>query len=111
MASGINNTFRIGGVALGVAALGALLENRIAESLASALGSSGRGLASMVGSAGTRPLLNHPSIAYPARSAFVGGLDDLLLICSLVLIVGAIGGYTLLREPRPAFETSTERAA
>jgi EmrB/QacA subfamily drug resistance transporter len=36
MASGINNTFRLGGVAIGVAVLGAVLENRIAHSLAAA---------------------------------------------------------------------------
>jgi EmrB/QacA subfamily drug resistance transporter len=111
MASGINNTFRIGGVALGVAALGALLENRIAASLASALGGSGTRLANMVASAGTRSLLNHPGLVHPARSAFVVGFDDLLLVGSLVLIVGAVSGYTLLREPSPALRTSSEPAA
>ena len=55
MASGISNTFRIGGVAFGVAALGALLENRIAASLVGTLGSSGHALANTVASAGTRP--------------------------------------------------------
>ncbi len=102
MASGINNTFRIGGVALGIAALGALLENRIAASLAATLGSSGHGLANAVSSAGTRPLLDRPALAHAARSAFVGGLDDLLLVCSVVLVVGAVAGYALLRDPRPA---------
>ena len=56
MASGISNTFRIGGVALGIAALGALLENRIAASLTATLGSSGHGLANAVSASGTRPL-------------------------------------------------------
>jgi predicted MFS family arabinose efflux permease len=39
MASGINNAFRLSGVAVGVAALGAVLENRAARSLADSLGS------------------------------------------------------------------------
>ena len=33
MASGISNTFRLAGVAVGVAALGALLQNRVENSL------------------------------------------------------------------------------
>lgn len=108
MASGINNTFRIGGVALGIAALGALLENRIAASLAATLGTSGHGLANTVSSAGTRPLLHQPALAHVARGAFVSGLADLLLIGSVVLVVGAISGFTLLREPRPAAEAEAE---
>jgi EmrB/QacA subfamily drug resistance transporter len=111
MASGISNTFRIGGVALGIAALGALLENRVAASLTASLGKSGHGLASTVSSAGTRPLLRQPALAHAARSAFVTGLEDVLLIASLVLVAGAISGFTLLREPRPAAETVTEPAA
>ena len=74
MASGISNTFRIGGVALGIAALGALLENRIAASLAVTIGSSDRGLANAVSSSGTRPLLGRPALAHAARGAFVGVL-------------------------------------
>ena len=111
MASGINNTFRIGGVAFGIAALGAVLESRIAASLAGTLGSSGRGLANTVSSAGTRPLLHQPAVADAARSAFVNGLADLLLIGVIVLVAGAICGFTLLREPRPAAEAVTEPAA
>ena len=74
MASGISNTFRIGGVALGIAALGALLENRIAASLAVTIGSSDHGLANAVSSSGTRPLLGRPALAHAARGAFVGVL-------------------------------------
>jgi EmrB/QacA subfamily drug resistance transporter len=111
MASGISNTFRIGGVALGIAALGALLENRIAASLAVTVGGSDQGLANAVSSSGTRPLQSRPALAHAARGAFVGGFDDILLICSFVLVVGAITGYALLREPRPAAGPVTERIA
>ena len=36
MASGINNTFRLGGVATGVAALGAVLQHRVSNSVIAA---------------------------------------------------------------------------
>ena len=111
MASGISNTFRIGGVALGIAALGALLENRIATSLEASLGASGRSLANAVSASGTRPLQDRPELAHAATGAFVGGLDDLLLICAIVLVAGAAAGYFLLREPRPAKEAVTEATA
>jgi hypothetical protein len=111
MASGISNTFRIGGVAFGVAALGALLENRIASSLAGTLGRSGRELANTVASAGTRPLLRNPGLAHAGRDAFVTGLGDVLLIGALVVVAGAVVGFTLLREPRPVREAVTEPAA
>ena len=111
MASGINNTFRIGGVALGIAALGAILENRIASSLAGSLGSSGHGLANTVSSAGTRTFQGQPALAHAAKDAFVGGLGDLMLIGCVVLAAGAICGVTLLRRPRPAAEAATEPAA
>ena len=80
-----NNTFRIGGVALGIAALGAILENRIASSLAGSLGSSGHGLANTVSSAGTRTFQGQPALAHAVKDAFVGGLGDLMLIGCVVL--------------------------
>src|SRR5665213_1061809 len=52
MASGINNTFRIGGVATGVAALGAIFQQKVTTSLASNLGHPAPQLAKVVASAG-----------------------------------------------------------
>ncbi len=106
MASGINNTFRIGGVAIGVAVLGAVLENRVAASLGSGA------LGSAVSAAGLRAVARRPALVHPARAAFVGGLDDLLLIGALLLVLGAVAGLTLLREPRaaPEVEAVTEPA-
>ncbi|MGH2902769.1 MAG: hypothetical protein ACRDK7_04190 [Solirubrobacteraceae bacterium] len=43
MASGISNTFRIGGLATGVAALGAVFQSRLETSLQGSLGSPSRG--------------------------------------------------------------------
>ena len=54
MASGISNTFRIGGLATGVAALGAIFQHHLATSLEAQLGHPAAGLATALASAGTR---------------------------------------------------------
>src|SRR5262249_29169040 len=56
MASGINNTFRLGGVAVGVAALGALLQSRVQSGLASAGVADAHARGAAVSSAGLRGL-------------------------------------------------------
>jgi EmrB/QacA subfamily drug resistance transporter len=108
MASGINNTFRLGGVAVGVAVLGALLENRV-ESALSASGGPGPGAA--VSSAGLRAVAGHPALVEPAKAAFVDGLNDVLLTGSMVLVVGALAAVTLLRIPAPAPAPAPEAEA
>ena len=110
MASGINNTFRLGGVAVGVAALGALLENRIESSLQPTAGENAHELAGAVSSAGVRAVAQHPELVDSARSAFVGGLNDLLLTGSALLLVGALAAALLLRTPAPAPAPVTESA-
>ena len=52
MASGISNTFRLAGVAVGVAALGALLQNRVENSLSTTAGANAHSLGAAVSSAG-----------------------------------------------------------
>ena len=99
MASGINNSFRLGGVAIGVAALGAVLENRVASSLTASLGTPVHGLAAAVSSTGLRAAAGQPQLANAARTAFVGGLDDLLLIGCGIVLVGAVAAFTLVRAP------------
>ena len=104
MASGINNTFRLGGVAVGVAALGALLEDRVTNALSTTAALGGldaRGLGSAVSSAGLRAVAGHPALVEPAKTAFVSGLDDLLLTGTVVLAVGAVAALTLLRVRAP----------
>ena len=96
MASGINNTFRQVGIATGIAALGALFQSRIASSLA-----------------GAGPFLG---VAYPtaqgvasgnvhglqggnaAMSAFIYGMNSILLVAAFVLFAGAILAFFLIRE-------------
>jgi EmrB/QacA subfamily drug resistance transporter len=102
MASGINNTFRLGGVAVGVAALGALLENRVQSSLTSAGVANAHDLAGAVSSSGTRAVVGQPNLFEPAQTAFVSGLNDLLLTGSVVLVIGALTAALLLRTPAPA---------
>jgi len=110
MASGINNTFRLGGVAIGVAALGALLENRVEHSFATAAGGNAHALGGAVSSAGVRAVAGHPDLVEPARTAFVSGLDDLLLTGSVLLLVGALAAAALLRTPASAPAPATETA-
>jgi hypothetical protein len=100
MASGINNTFRLAGVAVGVAALGALLENRV-ENAFSVRGQAGD-LGAAVSSAGLRAVAGHPGLVEPAKTAFVSGLDDVLLTGAAIVVVGALAAFTLLRTPAPA---------
>ena len=112
MASGINNTFRIGGVAIGVAALGALLENRIAASLTSTAQGDLHSLANVVSSRGVRGVAAHVSLVRPARVAFVGAFGDLLVVGAVMLAVGAVVASTTLRERKPVpAAAATEPAA
>jgi EmrB/QacA subfamily drug resistance transporter len=75
MASGINNTFRIGGVATGVAALGAVLQHRVANSVIAA---------------GPRTAVQH--------RAFVTGIHELLLVGTGLALAGAIAAFALIRD-------------
>ena len=72
MASGINNTFRQVGIATGIAGLGALLQSKAG----SAAAASGRG----------------------DPQAFVNGLNEILLVGAIVLFVGAVLAFLLVRR-------------
>lgn len=101
MASGISNTFRIGGLATGVAALGAIFQQRITASLGSALGGHAVKLAQVVSSAGVRAAAaaapGQPGIAAAARTAFVSGLRFILIIGVVTVAIGALAVGTLVR--------------
>ena len=99
MASGISNTFRLAGVAVGVAALGALLQSRVENSLSTTAGDNAHSLGAAVSAAGTRAVADRPDLVEPARTAFVSGLNDVLLAGSLLLVVGALAAAVLLRSP------------
>ena len=111
MASGISNTFRLAGVAVGVAALGALLQNRVENSLATTTGDNAHSLGAAVSSAGTRAVAGQPDLVEPATTAFVSGLNDVILVGSLLLVVGALAAAVLLRSPAPSPAPVTKNAA
>jgi EmrB/QacA subfamily drug resistance transporter len=71
MAAGINNTFRQVGIATGIAGLGAILQSKAGQAA-----SSGRG--------------------DPAR--YIAGLNTILLVSAIVLFVGAVLGFALVRR-------------
>ena len=98
MASGINNACRLTGVAVGVAALGAVLEDRIATSLVSSLGPRGESLASAVAATGTRVASSNPALAHPAKVAYVSGLNTTLLVSCAIVAVGALAAGLLMRS-------------
>jgi EmrB/QacA subfamily drug resistance transporter len=108
MASGINNAFRLGGVAIGVAALGAILERRAATSLGSTLGPHGRALASAVSATGTRVAGGRPGVAHAAATAYVSGLNTVLLVGCATVAVGALAAGILMRAPAPVAAPAPE---
>jgi EmrB/QacA subfamily drug resistance transporter len=109
MASGISNTCRIGGLAVGVAALGVLLQHRVGTHLAAA-GYPGKELSAAVSSAGLRAAGRNPRLADAANAAFVSGLHLVLLVGSLTVLVGA-GAALLVRSRRSASEPAAVPAS
>jgi hypothetical protein len=105
MASGVSNTARIGGLAMGVAALGAILQHRVGDRLASA-GFHGDSLASAVSSSGLRAADGNPALVPVADAAFVSGLRLIFLIGFAVVLAGALAAALLVRRPAEAASSS-----
>jgi hypothetical protein len=108
MASGINNTFRLGGIATGIAALGAVFEHRISTVLEGAAvhvhASAAAVAAEGVRVADRAPAAARGAIAGTAGHAFVSGLNTILLVGSGTVLAGALVALALIRriELRPA---------
>jgi hypothetical protein len=109
MASGINNTFRQAGIATGIAGLGAIFQHQVTSRFVDALAGTpmaGRShaLAHAVSSgAGSQaidavPPASRAVVADAAQSAFVGGLNDILVVAAVVALVGAVLGAALVRQ-------------
>ena len=105
MASGINSTFRQVGIATGIAALGAIFQNRIRSDLAAVAPAGQAGeLAHAVASGATRQVLQampadvRAQAAAAARAAFVAGLNEILLVGAIIAFAGAILGFVLVRR-------------
>ncbi|HEY5303682.1 MAG TPA: MFS transporter [Acidimicrobiales bacterium] len=98
MASGISNTFRIGGLATGVAALGAVFQQRITTSMSASVGARAAALGRVISSAGVKAAAHgHPRIADAARVAFVSGLRTIFVIGAIVVALGAVVAASLVR--------------
>jgi hypothetical protein len=119
MASGINNTMRIAGVAIGIAALGAIFQSKITDSLHTLLPQAPPGFADGVAASGTAaadqaPPQLHDQAAHAAGIAFTNAFNDILLIGALILFVGAFCAAVLVRQsdfvPHGAPEGAPEAA-
>ena len=99
MASGISNTFRIAGLATGVALLGAFFQQVIAASLHTSLGRSAGGLTQLVASTGTRSatVASNPAVTTAARQAFLVALNNIFIVGAVVAFAGAAAAFGLIR--------------
>jgi EmrB/QacA subfamily drug resistance transporter len=99
MASGISNTFRIGGLAIGVAALGAVFQQRITTSMSKSVGAHAAALGRVISSAGVKAASHgQPKIEVAARVAFVSGFRMIILIGASIVAVGAVVAAFLVRS-------------
>jgi EmrB/QacA subfamily drug resistance transporter len=98
MASGISNTCRVGGLAVGVAALGVLLQHRIGTHLAAA-GYHGKAVSAAVSSSGLQAAGGNARLGHAANLAFVSGLRLILLSSCLTLVVGAAAALLIRTQP------------
>jgi EmrB/QacA subfamily drug resistance transporter len=101
MASGINNTFRIGGLSIGVAALGAIFQQRLATGLEQRLGRPVQTLARVVASGGViqaRKLSNGSAVVVSAaRHSFASGMNVLFVVGAAMVLAGAIAAFTMVK--------------
>src|SRR4029079_7619119 len=90
MASGINNTMRIAGVATGVAALGAVFQSKISDEIGKLLPQAPSGFADGGAASGPRarsqaPPQLHDRAVHVAGVAFTDAFNDILLIGALIV--------------------------
>jgi MFS transporter, DHA2 family, multidrug resistance protein len=100
MASGISNTSRIAGLAMGVAALGAILQQHVGARLASE-GVHRAGLAEAISSSGLRAAHGDEVLAHAANAAFVSGFRLILLVGAATVFVGSLAAVVLVRRRTP----------
>lgn len=108
-ASGLNETFQQGGMALGIAAFGALFQSRAGAAFA--VTGAGRRLGPLAGplgrqiaagavhqATGSHPPVPLPGFAAAARAAFVTGLAGTLPACAAASALAAVIGVVLIRR-------------
>ena len=101
MASGLSNTFRIGGLATGVAALGAIFQRQVALVAGDSPRAPGSG-AGQGGHLGRGPGRGRGQPAPGRRrrrghAAFVSGLHLILIVATVVVALGAVAAFALVR--------------
>ena len=99
MASGISNTFRIGGLACGVAGLGAVFQHQVQLRLSdSSRAVVGALLAGGPKAAAARvPPSRRPEFLTTAHAAFVSGTVRLLLVGAVLVVIGSVTSFVLVR--------------
>ncbi len=116
MGSGINTTFRQVGIATGVASLGAVFQSQVDSKLSGLLPKAPSGLAEAVASGGTRaaaeaaPPGQRVEVVHAAKVAFVGGLNEILLIGAVIAFIGAALGFALVRSSDFVTATAEDEA-
>ncbi|WP_233266667.1 MFS transporter [Tomitella fengzijianii] len=104
MASGINNTCRQVGIAVGTAVYGTIFATSMRDALEGA-GEAGRG-AELAGAVqhgsvdaivGSAPPEQQESLAHELLGGFATSMDDLLLTGGIVALVGAVLAFVLIR--------------
>ncbi|HEY5024067.1 MAG TPA: MFS transporter [Acidimicrobiales bacterium] len=103
MASGISNTFRIGGVATGVAALGAVFQHRLQSTLHGLVGArQAPALARSVAAGGTQAAAKisrgNPAIVAAAHHGFVTGMNLVIMVGAVTVAVGAVFAMLVRRK-------------
>ena len=111
MASGINDTFRQVGVAVGIAAWGALFLGRgasevreIAAGTPAASGARPRELVEAASSGnldqalGAVPAGSRGTVAHAAREGFLAGMNDILMLGGVLALAGSVAALLLVRE-------------
>lgn len=113
-ASGMSETFQQGGMALGIAAFGALFQDRVTRAFATSapghkLGAAAGQLGRQIASGATTVAPHSPALADAARQSFVTGLTYTLPACAAAATVAAIAGLTSIRRKdlHPSASTAT----
>ncbi len=124
MASGINDTFRQVGVAVGIAAWGAIFLGRgadkveeLAAGTPAATGERPRQLVEAVSSGnldqalGGVPAQAREAVTTAAREGFLSGMNEILVVAGVLSLAGAVLSLLLVREreiERDAFQPEAE---
>jgi MFS family permease len=122
MASGINNTARQVGIATGIAGLGAIFQHQVQTKFVDAVAgtpAAGRGheLAQAVYSGAAKqaiasaPAGSRGALQHAATTAFVGGLNDILVVAAVMAFAGGVVAAALVRQQDFVAHPQTAAAA